>query len=507
MFEAHDDFSATQVDDGVDVFSTAKPFHVEEKSSPDYVKKTSQHLECSAGQSSQIPTSEDVLVIDSDSGDSLFLTQVPVTQPARSLTPPSSPRYIYETEWEEAERDTSSHSHDGHHHKPIRKKRARETKLPKYSFLFLEGTTSKPRCTHLSNEKNRKFHNYVMGGFFKCLELAEGADDLWACLPTVDQDNEDISPLTEDEDDTHDEDIQVVGNKCFVVKSKPKCKQLWYKQQISTEVPKSSGPFMKNKKNKPPCSSALPNNHTETLGGKVLPIQTPPGKDALFVEETKELVDAESTSERVPFKHLDEDGDGRSVLEEGEDDNNDGPQVLQTHENRIGNFENVDIILRPDSKEEEVVSLKKKKKKKRSKQHVNSDFGGSEMDDSTWSLSQSELGDEVQVQEFSCDERPKKKKKKKRSNEDSGTLDMIAESQRTAKKKAKKFCDATQEQGDISEGSSGCAKLSRGNIEKDKMSFNIFEELGMLATPQLIKSKKKKKKISSGAIPEDDDTM
>ncbi|XP_057677256.1 uncharacterized protein LOC130906712 [Corythoichthys intestinalis] len=354
MFEAEDDDGGSQADALADVVSGGKSFHVVlEKSPPDYVKKISQYLECSAGPSSQIPTIEGVVEVDSDSGDSLFLTQKPVPHPVRTVRHQKSPNYTYHTELEDGEGDTSPHSYVDDH-KTTRKKRKRRIKLPKYSFSFLEGTKCKPKCTHLSNKQNLKFHNYVMGSFFKCLELWKGADDLWGSLPTVDQDNEDISPLTEAEgEDKCAQDIKVVGKGCFLMKSKPKSQQPWYtppqstetgiqleeggvvtqqrkkKDKMSTKMTISSLPLAKDK-NIEICSSENRCNHgllrnDEPLANKLLLTLTPRNEMIILPEETEELPYAESTSERMPVKHLNKDY-RQSGLEEDEDATRDNAQ-------------------------------------------------------------------------------------------------------------------------------------------------------------------------------------
>ncbi|XP_078122120.1 phoenix isoform X2 [Sander vitreus] len=73
-----------------------------------------------------------------------------------------------------------------------------------------------------------------MGGFFNCVrELWQGyqREHLESSLPTVDMDGQDLSPLSEeDEERSEDEDMKVVERKHFVAPSKAKRQQTWCKQ-------------------------------------------------------------------------------------------------------------------------------------------------------------------------------------------------------------------------------------------------------------------------------------
>ncbi|XP_077403247.1 uncharacterized protein LOC144036453 [Vanacampus margaritifer] len=197
----------------------------------DDMNKISQYPECSAGPSRQNPKPESPPEVDSDSGDSLFLTQLPLPQARRRVRRRKSSRHTFVTELEDSGEDaSSSYSDDDDHEMSGKKKKKGKIKLPKYSFSFLTERTWKPRCTVLTTKQNLKFTNYVMGGFFKCVELWQGAEDLHDGLPTVDRDDENISPLTvdEEEDKSGDEDIKVVEKKLFLAKSKAKWQQPWY---------------------------------------------------------------------------------------------------------------------------------------------------------------------------------------------------------------------------------------------------------------------------------------
>ncbi|KAK2879753.1 eukaryotic translation initiation factor 5B-like [Channa argus] len=220
--------------DGIAEDISAESCHLVLKTSPpEYVQKISRYLESTAGQS----TPDTVLICpveeESDSGDSLFITQK-LPEAVRtgrrhyysSRSAPVSPRDL-----EENEEDTSSSA--SHEEFKTDKKRARKKfRPPKYIFPFLKGTKRKPTCT-LSVQQNTSLHNATMGGFFKCVrELWQGYErehDLGSSLPTLDKDGELISPLSEEqEEESEDEDIKVVEKKCFVAPSKAKCSQPWY---------------------------------------------------------------------------------------------------------------------------------------------------------------------------------------------------------------------------------------------------------------------------------------
>nr|XP_020456231.1 uncharacterized protein LOC109960458 [Monopterus albus] len=199
----------------------------------DYVQKISRYLESSVGQSRQDNVSGDNAEAESDSGDSLFITQKPVPEAVRTgrrhhyslRSQPTFPRYL-----EESGDDTSSSDYHGKS-RTDEKRTRKKFKLPKYSFPFLRERKGKPRSTLLFAKQNKRLHTYATGGFFKCVrELWQGYqrdDDLLSSLPTLDIDRTYISPLSEEER-SEDEDIKVVAKKHFVAPSKSKCSQLWY---------------------------------------------------------------------------------------------------------------------------------------------------------------------------------------------------------------------------------------------------------------------------------------
>nr|XP_046267158.1 phoenix isoform X2 [Scatophagus argus] len=215
-----------------EVLSAESCHIVLETSPPDSVKKISRYLE---SQSKKDEASNEPAEAESDSGDSLFITQKPVPEAVRSgkrhrykvRSHPTSSRDL-----EESEGDTSASSSNGETEKERRRKKYR---LPTYSFPFISGGKWKPRSSLLPVPQNRSLHNFAIGGFFKCVrELWRGyqtRDEVVSSLPTVDIDGDDISPLSEEEEERpEDEDFKVVERKCFMVPSKTKRRRSWCNQ-------------------------------------------------------------------------------------------------------------------------------------------------------------------------------------------------------------------------------------------------------------------------------------
>ncbi|XP_041863818.1 uncharacterized protein DDB_G0284459-like [Melanotaenia boesemani] len=189
---------------------------------PDQMGKNLQYSEFSAGQSGQ-----NALKVhegeNSDSGNSLFITQVPVPQAVRSqrrrrLTLRSEASCSEDPVTDDGESDTD------------REKNERTHRLPTYSFSFLTQKTGQ-KSTHLSAHQNRKLHYALMGGYFKCVrELWESykrGEDLVASQPTIDMVGVNIAPISEEEEEEELEDIKVVEKKHFVVPSKAEHSKSW----------------------------------------------------------------------------------------------------------------------------------------------------------------------------------------------------------------------------------------------------------------------------------------
>ncbi|KAL6099069.1 uncharacterized protein ACO6RY_18067 [Pungitius sinensis] len=188
-------------------------------------EKISRYLESSVGHGGQDAVSEARAEEDRDSGDSLFFTQVDVTLPVaegsagqrHTTSNPTFPRDLTERE----DIFSSSSSDDE------QRRRRKKDSLPTYNFPFLKNQKRRHRRT----DQYKDLHNYMIGGFFKCLEelrqSSQREQTLESSLPTVDMDG-DISPLSEEDGErSEDEDIKVVEKKYFVSLSTKKSKQNW----------------------------------------------------------------------------------------------------------------------------------------------------------------------------------------------------------------------------------------------------------------------------------------
>ncbi|CAB1433512.1 unnamed protein product [Pleuronectes platessa] len=198
-----------------------------ETSPPDYVNEISRYL---AAQSTQDQVSE----AESDSGDSLFITQKPASEAEsaiskRSNSPRSLPASIRQLE-EEDSSSSSSSSSEGNSKTAKRKRGTRRKiiKLPLYSFPFL--SENRHRAL-LSVQHNTALHYNAMGGFFKCVKELQrgrhGGDGLPSSVRTVDEEGGSISPLSEDEEEGSESvDCKVVErNRLVFVPSKTKRSQ------------------------------------------------------------------------------------------------------------------------------------------------------------------------------------------------------------------------------------------------------------------------------------------
>ncbi|XP_017267985.1 nucleolar and coiled-body phosphoprotein 1 [Kryptolebias marmoratus] len=165
---------------------------------------------------------------NSDSGDSVFITQKHVPAAVRSGRR-KHPR-LGSTWTREGEDDISSSSSSDGESTANRKRRRRRRRVlgaPTYRLSFL------PQTRDLPHVEIKKLHNYVMGGYFKSVQELwasyEQGVDLTASLPTIDVPEEWISPISEEEkEETVDEDIKVVERKRFVTSLKAKSSQPWY---------------------------------------------------------------------------------------------------------------------------------------------------------------------------------------------------------------------------------------------------------------------------------------
>ncbi|XP_028322634.1 TRAF3-interacting protein 1-like isoform X2 [Gouania willdenowi] len=162
----------------------------------------------------------DTLQSDSDSGESLFITQHNVSKAELKRKRRKSRRTASEPK-DGNDSDTRSSIASTGKCLPGRKRKRKKVKLPMYRFPFLQKKTTSNGFTV---QKNTKLHYAVMGGFLIGVRELQASfnrgEDLQASLPTIDEDGLCLSPLSEDEDGTMEKEaIRVVKN-CFVVSSK-----------------------------------------------------------------------------------------------------------------------------------------------------------------------------------------------------------------------------------------------------------------------------------------------
>ncbi|XP_008284308.1 phoenix [Stegastes partitus] len=196
-----------------------------------------QHVE--VGQKDGAPAET-----DSDSGDSLFITQKPVAEAVRSgrrsRRSSFSPGSPSDTDAERSDDSASPEKSE-----TDKKKTPKKLKRPKYSFSFLRQSkiTGRMCVGELKAKQNTELQNAAMGGFFKCArdmwQNYPTKEDLESALPTVDMPGESIHPISEEEEEERpeDEDIKVVEKKRFVVSLKAKSSQPWPEGDVGiTEV-------------------------------------------------------------------------------------------------------------------------------------------------------------------------------------------------------------------------------------------------------------------------------
>ncbi|XP_056265869.1 myosin-10-like [Pseudoliparis swirei] len=230
MTGVHNFLNGTQPD-AMGQVGTEGSYHVVlESSPPDYMEKISRYLSSSMGQGRRDNVSTGPAEAESDSGDSLFITQKEATLPKDVR---SDRLHQYIRDLEESESSSSSVSHSGEF-KTSKLGRRKNCPLPKYSFPFLEKREGKLRSSPVPDQ-NKSLNYYILGGFFKCLgELRQSSQrgpNLESSFPTVDMDGEDISPLSEDDGEkSEDEEIKVVERKHFLVSSKRTSQQRWCNQ-------------------------------------------------------------------------------------------------------------------------------------------------------------------------------------------------------------------------------------------------------------------------------------
>ncbi|KAM9497922.1 uncharacterized protein ACWYII_001601 isoform 2-T2 [Salvelinus alpinus] len=227
-----------------------------ENPDPDIVKTISHYFEAAlSGQkyvlSHPVTDHGTESSADRDSGDSLFITQVPVSEVVRSVRRCHSKERseftcTIESEEESGEEDgpaTPQRKQQVSHAMKHHKRKAEKHGLKKYSFPFLGSVyRSKPlssrertyRNTHLPLLKSVTFSSKAIGGFFRCVKtlkkFSKGKATLASALPNryLDEEGE-LSPLSEQEVESEgsDDDIRVVENTLLMPFLKNKNRQTW----------------------------------------------------------------------------------------------------------------------------------------------------------------------------------------------------------------------------------------------------------------------------------------
>ncbi|XP_010869007.2 phoenix [Esox lucius] len=219
------------------------------------VKEISEYFEASInGQKHMLshPVTDHESSADSDSADSLFITQAPVSLAVRSVRRDHSSKTLdsscsVESEEEAWAEDGPVPSQRKQQVSPAvkhPKRKAEKPGLKKYSFPFLERVyrgkrlSSRERAyrnTHLPLRKSVTFARSAIGGFFRCIKtlkkFSKGKATLALGLPKRHLDDEgELSPLSEQEKecDNSDDDIRVVDNCLFTPFLKKTNRQPWH---------------------------------------------------------------------------------------------------------------------------------------------------------------------------------------------------------------------------------------------------------------------------------------
>ncbi|CAB1316424.1 unnamed protein product [Coregonus sp. 'balchen'] len=220
---------------------------------PDIVKTISHYFEAAlSGQKYVVshPVTDhgtESSADSSDSGDSLFITQVPVSEVVRSVRRcHSKERSEFTCTIESGEEDGPATPQRKQQVSPAmkhHKRKAEKHGLKKYSFPFLgsiyrsKHLSSRERAyrnTHLPLLKSVTFASKAIGGFFRCVKtlkkFSKGKVTLASALPNryLDEEGE-LSPLSEQEEESKgsDDDIRVVENELLTPFLKKKKRQTW----------------------------------------------------------------------------------------------------------------------------------------------------------------------------------------------------------------------------------------------------------------------------------------
>ncbi|XP_069003019.1 uncharacterized protein [Embiotoca jacksoni] len=247
--------------------------------------------------------SEDPAGADGDSGDSLFITQKPAAQPARSGRRRPSRLRSDSTSLrgpEEREDDSSSSASCDERG---RKKKYKMYSLPQHSFCFLKERKGPIRSTRLNNKQNTALHNCAMGGFFtRVQELMKSfQEDVNEGLSsTVDMDGQSLSPMSEEEEQSEAENIKVVDRTRFVVSLKPKRSHLWKQQQ----QPKERNGQVKQQRQSPRIAGhETPQRGQPNRSHKRPSLRLPPCSDTWSSDDGGSPGQAQEMSDRRVTRH------------------------------------------------------------------------------------------------------------------------------------------------------------------------------------------------------------
>ncbi|KAM4620988.1 uncharacterized protein ACJ7VT_007544 isoform 2-T2 [Polymixia lowei] len=210
--------------DNVDAMLSEKSSQITfETPPPDVVQEISAYFETALQQNQQdkVPQvyhsmANETTEPESDSGDDLFITQIPVPEAVRSVKRCHS--RLRTGKWKER-----------------RKKIRRKYPLPllgDYNDKSLSRRERTRRGIKLTCQRNAGLVSFAVGGFFKCVkalrELNERSCTRASSLPSVYMDDrKTLSPLSEEDERSADEGIKVVERNLFATSSKAKCPQTW----------------------------------------------------------------------------------------------------------------------------------------------------------------------------------------------------------------------------------------------------------------------------------------
>ncbi|CAN9501631.1 unnamed protein product [Ophioblennius macclurei] len=506
---------------------------------------------------------------DSDSEDSIFITQKPIRSRRRRGSEVKKSSRSDKGNAKSISQVTATKD----------KKRSGKVKLPVYSFCLNQEKNSKRLV--LNNHQNTNIHNALMRGFFCSVQERQAeceAGDLLSSLPTVDQEGDFIAPISEDAGTLEEEGIKVVKKKDLVVFSKTKRPQPWYNPQRANQQSRiaaatssegfreasPSSPTNENSPGKRQTPSKWTRNRTQASEAKRTLVfqqrekqdETSSDSDATYCElpdDFAQNADAASTAgaelqadeEEEPEAGGQNDADGgdHESREEEMDYSHEEPEGLNMSSSFVNGEDETphpqEGIDTPDSKQ-----MKKKKKKRRLDEDV---YGN--IEDNSAILNSGVMNEEADERKISDEDQERlksdeaadvqnysftiqKKKMKKSNSEESGICLESAEAseevygERGKKKKKKKKHQSESENENLDVTSSNDAIIVEESQELMVKKKSFFESDGSRectaegaedkdAELMTERRKKKKKKLNlnlnlnlgTDAVPESDDSV